>query len=58
MNCQHLHYRFFFPQNLTGELALNDLHEDRVRGEMMDLQHGAAFIKSARIIAGAGKIYC
>lgn len=39
-------------QNVSSEVALIDLNEDKLKGELLDLQHGATFIKSANIIAG------
>uniref|UniRef100_A0A8C7X4K2 L-lactate dehydrogenase n=1 Tax=Oryzias sinensis TaxID=183150 RepID=A0A8C7X4K2_9TELE len=38
-------------KDLCDELALVDVMEDKLRGEAMDLQHGALFLKTARIVA-------
>ncbi|CAG5040196.1 unnamed protein product [Parnassius apollo] len=38
-------------QGVTNNIALVDVMEDKLRGEMMDLQHGAAFMKSCKIQA-------
>jgi len=38
-------------QGLCSELALVDMVEDKLRGELLDLQHGLAFIKNAKISA-------
>lgn len=38
-------------QNVTTEIALVDVCADKVMGEMLDLQHGSAFVKNARIHA-------
>lgn len=39
-------------QNVSAELALVDVDADKVTGELMDLQHGAAFMRGAHIVAG------
>lgn len=44
-------------QDLTDELALVDVMEDRLKGEMMDLQHGSLFLKTSRIVADKGLWY-
>lgn len=36
----------------TSEIALIDLNEDRLKGEVMDLNHGIAFVPSTKIKAG------
>ncbi|XP_070580096.1 L-lactate dehydrogenase B chain-like isoform X1 [Ptychodera flava] len=38
-------------QGLASEVALVDVIADKIRGEMMDLQHGMAFMKKVKIIA-------
>lgn len=39
-----------FPsQNISSDLALVDMHEDKLKGEMLDLQHGSSFLKNAKI---------
>ncbi|RWW32076.1 hypothetical protein GW17_00003273 [Ensete ventricosum] len=38
-------------QDLTDELALVDAKPDKLRGEMLDLQHAAAFLPRTRILA-------
>lgn len=38
-------------QDLINELALVDVQPDKLRGEMLDLQHSAAFIPRAKIVA-------
>ena len=42
-------------QNVASDIALVDVQEERLRGEMMDLQHGQAFTKAVKIQAGTGK---
>lgn len=42
-------------QELADELALVDVMEDKLKGEMMDLQHGSLFLKTPTIIADKGK---
>ncbi|XP_072291473.1 L-lactate dehydrogenase B-B chain [Eucyclogobius newberryi] len=38
-------------RELADELALVDVLEDKLKGEMMDLQHGSLFLKTPTIIA-------
>uniref|UniRef100_UPI00358EF16C L-lactate dehydrogenase-like isoform X2 n=1 Tax=Myxine glutinosa TaxID=7769 RepID=UPI00358EF16C len=38
-------------KNLTDELALVDVMEDKLKGEMMDLLHGSLFLKTPKIVA-------
>merc|ERR1712142_769837 len=38
-------------QNICSELALTDIMEDKLRGELMDLQHGLTFLKNVKISA-------
>uniref|UniRef100_A0A7N8WQ64 L-lactate dehydrogenase n=1 Tax=Mastacembelus armatus TaxID=205130 RepID=A0A7N8WQ64_9TELE len=38
-------------RDLSDELALVDVMEDRLKGEMMDLQHGSLFLKTSKIVA-------
>nr|XP_049693286.1 L-lactate dehydrogenase isoform X1 [Helicoverpa armigera] len=40
-------------QGVTNNIALVDTNEDKLKGEMMDLQHGSAFLYNANIQAGA-----
>lgn len=42
-------------QELADELALVDVIEDKLKGEMMDLQHGSLFLKTPTIVADKGK---
>lgn len=42
-------------QSVSSELALVDVDKDKLIGEMMDLQHGSAFLKNAKIQASTGK---
>lgn len=42
-------------QDLCDELALVDVMEDRLKGEMMDLQHGSLFLKCPKIVADKGE---
>lgn len=45
-----------FVQDLTDELALVDVMEDKLKGEVMDLQHGSLFLKTHKIVADKGQI--
>uniref|UniRef100_A0AAV2IVD5 L-lactate dehydrogenase n=1 Tax=Knipowitschia caucasica TaxID=637954 RepID=A0AAV2IVD5_KNICA len=38
-------------RDLCDELALVDVMEDRLKGELMDLQHGSLFLKTSKIVA-------
>ena len=40
---------------MADELALVDVMEDKLKGEMMDLQHGSLFLKTSKIVADKGK---
>ena len=42
-------------QELADELALVDVMEDKLKGEMMDLQHGSLFLKTPKIVASKGE---
>ncbi|XP_060770950.1 L-lactate dehydrogenase B-B chain isoform X1 [Neoarius graeffei] len=39
-------------QELADELALVDVMEDKLKGEMLDLQHGSLFFKTPKIVSG------
>lgn len=36
-------------------MALVDVMEDKLKGEVMDLQHGALFLKTHKIVADKGE---
>lgn len=38
-------------------MALVDVMEDKLKGEMMDLQHGSLFLKTPKIVAGKGQSF-
>lgn len=38
-------------QSVSSEVALIDVNADKLKGEMLDLQHGSAFMKNAQISA-------
>ena len=38
-------------KDLADELALVDLMQDKLKGEMMDLQHGSLFLKTPKIVS-------
>ncbi len=42
-------------QGIASEIALVDIAEDKLRGEMMDLQHGQAFLTKVEIKASTGQ---
>lgn len=42
-------------QDLCDELALVDVMEEKLKGEVMDLQHGSLFLKTHRIVADKGE---
>ncbi|XP_046390876.1 L-lactate dehydrogenase isoform X2 [Ischnura elegans] len=39
-------------QNIASEIALVDVMADKLKGEMMDLQHGLTFLKNIKVTAG------
>lgn len=39
---------------MADELALVDVIEDKLKGEMMDLQHGSLFLKTPKIVSSKG----
>ncbi|XP_064423376.1 L-lactate dehydrogenase A chain [Latimeria chalumnae] len=39
-------------KDLSDELALVDVIEDKLKGEMMDLQHGSLFLRTPKIVSG------
>uniref|UniRef100_A0A2K5DJH1 L-lactate dehydrogenase A chain n=1 Tax=Aotus nancymaae TaxID=37293 RepID=A0A2K5DJH1_AOTNA len=39
-------------KDLADELALVDVTEDKMKGEMMDLQHGSLFLRTPKIVSG------
>uniref|UniRef100_A0A7N5JHB8 L-lactate dehydrogenase A chain n=1 Tax=Ailuropoda melanoleuca TaxID=9646 RepID=A0A7N5JHB8_AILME len=39
-------------KDLADELALVDVIEDKLKGEMMDLQHGSLFLRTPKIVSG------
>ncbi|EGV94239.1 L-lactate dehydrogenase A chain [Cricetulus griseus] len=39
-------------KHLADELALVDVMEDKLKGEMMDLQHGSRFLRTPKIVSG------
>ncbi|XP_043784034.1 L-lactate dehydrogenase-like isoform X2 [Apis laboriosa] len=38
-------------KNISSDLALVDMVEDKLKGEMLDLQHGSSFLRNAKINA-------
>lgn len=44
-------YKVPFFQNVSSEIALVDMFENKLMGEMLDLQHGSNFLKNAKISA-------
>lgn len=41
-------------KELADEIALVDVMEDKLKGEMMDLQHGSLFLRTPKIVSGKG----
>ncbi|KAK2088016.1 hypothetical protein P7K49_033923 [Saguinus oedipus] len=39
-------------KDLADELVLVDVIEDKLKGEMMDLQHGSLFLRTPKIVSG------
>lgn len=48
-------FKLLFLQGLCDELALVDVLEDKLKGEMMDLQHGSLFLQTHKIVADKGE---
>jgi L-lactate dehydrogenase len=44
-------------QHVASEIALVDVVEDKLKGEMMDLQHGLTFLRNVKVNASTG-IHC
>lgn len=44
-------FRISLSQNISSDLALVDMMEDKLKGEMLDLQHGSSFLRNAKINA-------
>lgn len=42
-------------QGIISELALVDMVENKLKGEMMDLQHGQAFLRTVKVVASTGQ---
>lgn len=42
---------------MTTNIAMVDTMADKLKGEMMDLQHGSAFMKNAKIQASTGNLF-
>lgn len=42
-------------QGVISELALVDMVENKLKGEMMDLQHGQAFLRTVKVVASTGQ---
>ena len=45
----------YVNQDLCDELALVDVMEDKLKGEVMDLQHGSLFLKTHKIVGDKGE---
>lgn len=41
-------------QGIASEIALVDVMEDKLKGELMDLQHGLTFVNHVKVDAGTG----
>lgn len=41
-------------QNMITDIALIDVNANRLKGEMMDLNHGSCFLNSAKVAASTG----
>jgi malate/lactate dehydrogenase len=41
-------------KHVASEIALVDVVEDKLKGEMMDLQHGLSFLRNVRVNASTG----
>lgn len=41
-------------KDLAGEFALVDVKQDKLKGEMKDLQHGSLFLRTTKMVSGKG----
>jgi L-lactate dehydrogenase len=41
-------------QGICNELALTDVAEDKLKGELLDLRHGVPFLRNVKIDASKG----
>ncbi len=58
MNRTHQWWTLFAAslfQGVANQLALVDIDENKLKGEMMDLQHGQAFTKRVQIVGSSGE---
>ncbi|VFV43608.1 l-lactate dehydrogenase a chain isoform [Lynx pardinus] len=39
-------------KDLENELALTDIMKDKLKGQMMDLQHGSLFLRTPKTASG------
>ncbi|KAF4526646.1 hypothetical protein B566_EDAN015197 [Ephemera danica] len=44
-------------QGIASELAMVDMMPDKLKGEMMDLQHGLTFLKNAKVSASTVPVW-
>jgi malate/lactate dehydrogenase len=49
-------YSAFHLQHLASHIVLTDMMEDKLKGEMLDLQHGLTFCKSIKVTASTGSV--
>lgn len=41
-------------QNISNDITLVDVDANKLKGEMMDLNHGSCFLNSAKVAASTG----
>ena len=41
-------------QNISTDIAIVDVDANKLKGEMMDLNHGSCFLNSAKVAASVG----
>jgi L-lactate dehydrogenase len=44
-------------QGICNELALTDVVEDKLKGELLDLRHGVPFLRNVKIDANKGTFF-
>ncbi|KRT79108.1 hypothetical protein AMK59_8433 [Oryctes borbonicus] len=44
-------------QRISSDVCLVDCMEDKLKGEMLDLQHGSLFLKNCKVAASTGKYF-
>jgi malate/lactate dehydrogenase len=49
-------FHYFYLKHLSSHIMLTGIMEDKLKGEMLDLQHGLTFCKSIKVTASTGSV--